>query len=450
MIRVLVATTFAFVLAGCAAAPPSPQGPMALGVTIPRAWAGDRVHASASSVSDVDWWGRFESAELSELIDRARANSFDIAVAIANVNRARLFAQIAGASLLPEVAGSMSAARPSSYGAGLDASYEADFWGRNRALRDGALAELRATEFDRATVALTVTSEVARAYVNVLWLRQQHESVLQNIEVAERVMTVVESRRRHGAATELEVAQQGGLLVSLRRSLLSIDQDEKDSVASLATLLGAAPHELRIQAVRLDALERPTLDAGLPSELLVRRPDIASIEAQLRAADADIHVARAALFPSFTLSTGLGTGADHLLKIFDNPAYSLAASLSAPIFNAGRLNAGRQIALVQKEALLSSYRGAIVGAFADVEITLNAIETAERQHHLQTEEERLAQQVFTLAESRYRAGAEDLLTMLDAQRTLYAARDARLALHRERLQASIGLFRALGGGWTAR
>lgn len=444
MMRTLMIIVLLFCVGGCASAPPERHE---LGIDIPERWADQRTAAQAAPVSDREWWARFGSRELTQLIDRARANSFDIAVAIANVSRARLFAQMAGASRLPEVSAGADAGRPSAYSASLNASYEVDFWGKNRALRDGALAELRATQFDRATVALTVTSEVALSYVDVLWLRQQHASATENLELAQKLLTMVESRRRNGAAPQLEVAQQRGVVVGIRRRLLSLNQQERDTLASLATLLGSAPQELHIEERQLDSLRRPALDAGLPSELLGRRPDIARVEAQLSAADADIQIARAALFPSFSLGAGSATGGNHLLRIFENPLYSLAASLSAPIFDAGRRSAGRELARVQKEALLSTYRATIVGAFADVEIMLNGIETAEGQHAYQEEEEHLARQVFTLAQSRYTAGAETLLTVLDAQRTLYAARDARLLLHRNRLQASIGLFRALGGGW---
>lgn len=445
MPRLLVAILFP-VLTACVGGAPARES---LSLNIPQRWEGKTDEPSQQPLTDHDWWHAFGSDELVSLIERGRAGSFDIAIAVANVRRARLLARIAGAPLVPEISGSAGAARPSIYEASLDASYEVDLWGKNQALLQGALAELRASEFDRRTVALTVTSEVASTYVEILWLRQQQTLSAENLRLADRVMAVVDSRRRNGAATELEVTQQREVILSLRRSLLSIEQQEKDNLASLAALLGTSMSDAGIEARSLEDLRRPTLDAGAPSELLMRRPDIARIEAQLRAADADIQVARAALFPSVALGVGVGTGGNRLTGLFDNPAYSLAAGLTAPIFDRGRRLAGRDLAIVQREALLGSYRSAIVAAFADIEILLNAFATQARQQVLQEEAESLAQRTFTLAESRYRAGAEPLLSLLDAQRALYSARDARLLLHRNRLQASIGLFRALGGGWPA-
>jgi len=433
-------------LAGCAVQTPSHDE---LGVRIPGSWDSRSSERTATLPAPApDWWRAFGSPELEHLIDQAQAGSFDIAAAITGVRQARLLAEIAGAALLPEVSGSLNASRPASFGAGLQASYEVDFWGRNRALRDGALAELRASEYDRATVGLMALSSVADAYVQTLWLRQQQALLLDNLRLAERIMKVVESRRRAGAATQLEVAQQQGVIVSLQRSLVSVRQQEHDSIATLAVLLGKPPQDFKVAGDSLDALSWPLIDAGLPSDLLARRPDIARLEAQLTAADANIVVARAAMFPSLSLGGGVSTGGNHLQEVFDNPVYSLTAGLTAPIFNGRRLAASHELARVQKQSLLVSYRAGIVAAFADVEIALNAIDSNDRQRSYHAQEEKLAQQALRLSESRYRAGAEDLLTVLDAQRTLYSARETSLRLHRDRLQASIGLFKALGGGWS--
>jgi len=435
-------------LAGCAGQTPRHDE---LGVPIPGSWGSRSAERTATLPAPTpDWWHAFGSVELEHLIDQAQTGSFDIAAAIAGVRQARLLAEIAGAVLLPEVAGSLNASRPASFGAGLQASYEVDFWGRNRAIRDGALAELRASEFDRATVGLMAISSVADAYVQTLWLRQQQALLLDNLQLAERIMKIVDSRRRAGAATQLEVTQQQGVLVGLRRSLVSVRQQERDSVATLAVLLGKPPQDFKVVGDRLDALTWPLIDAGLPSDLLARRPDIARLEAQLTAADANIAVARAAIFPSLSLGGGVATGGNHLQEVFDNPVYSLAAGLTAPIFNGRRLAASHELARVQKEALLVSYRAGVVAAFADVEIALNAIDSNDRQRGYHVQEEQLAEQTLRLSESRYRAGAEDLLTVLDAQRTLYSARETTLRLYRDRLQASISLFRALGGGWSVR
>lgn len=417
-------------------------------VEIPDSWRGRNGRTATLPPPTPEWWRSFGSAELEQLIDTAQVGSFDIAAAVAGVRQARLLAEIAGAAAMPEVSASAIAGRPAHFSATLEASYEIDFWGRNRAIRDGALADLRASEFDRATVGLMAIASVAHAYVQTLWLRQQQTVLLANLDLAEQIMKVVDSRQRAGAATLLDVSQQRGVIIALRRSLLSVRQQERDSLSTLAVLLGRTPQDFRVSGTTLNTLHWPLIDAGLPSELLTRRPDIARLEAQLRAADANIAVARAAMFPSLSIAAGTASGGAELFEMLDNPVYSLTAGLTTPVFNGRRLAAGHKLAKVQKDALLVSYRAGIIAAFADVEIALNAIDSIDRQRSYHAEEERLAQEALRLSESRYRAGAEDLLAVLDAQRTLYAARETSLRLHRDRLLASIGLFRALGGGWS--
>jgi NodT family efflux transporter outer membrane factor (OMF) lipoprotein len=215
-------------------------------------------------------------------------------------------------------------------------------------------------------------------------------------------------------------------------------------------LLGRSVTALTLTSVDLRPLQAPAITSGLPSELLTQRPDIARAEARLLSADANITVARAAMLPSVVLSANADAISNRSSTVFDNPLYSLAAGLTAPIFNAGRLAAGRDLAVAQREELLANYRQAIIAAFGDVEVALNAVTGIETQRIAQQEELKQAQRALTLAESRYRAGAETLLTLLDAQRTLYAAQDTSAQLNTLRLQASVSLYKALGGGWKLR
>ncbi|MNG05309.1 Toluene efflux pump outer membrane protein TtgI precursor [compost metagenome] len=191
----------------------------------------------------------------------------------------------------------------------------------------------------------------------------------------------------------------------------------------------------------------PEIGSGVPSELLSRRPDIAAAEARLAAAQANVQVARAAMLPSLTLGADLGSGADTFAQILRSPYYTLSAGLAAPIFNNGRLRAERDKARAQQEELLQNYRSSIVAGFADVEKALNAISGVDNQRQWQDQEVEQARTAFTLSESRYRAGAETLLTVLETQRTLYQAQDQQAQLRLARLQGSVALYKALGGGW---
>lgn len=429
----------------------------------PDAWryaphAADGSALTAGAVDDT-WWTSFGSLELNQFVAQADAGSYDIAAAIARVRQAQATSRIAGAALLPNLSGFADTSRQggllasdtelagTAFDLGVAASYELDFWGRNRALRDAAVASVHASEFDRDTVALTVSADVASAWLQTVALRERLGIAQQNLASAERILAVVESQAQAGSATPLDLAQQRGLVAAQRRSVAQMRQQANDAEAMLATLLGVPPTNFRVATDTLAALHVPRIDAGIPSFLLTRRPDLAHAEAQLQAANANIVAARAAMLPSITLTGSAGYGSDRIRTLFDNSLYSVAAGLTAPIFDAGALAAGRDLAVAQKEELLSGYRQAIVSAFADVERALNAIAGIDAQQQAQHEELAQAQRALGLAESRYRAGAETLLVVLNTQQTLYAAQDEAAQLRAARLQAAVSLFRALGGGW---
>ncbi|MNP06698.1 Toluene efflux pump outer membrane protein TtgI precursor [compost metagenome] len=333
------------------------------------------------------------------------------------------------------------------FDASLTASYEVDFWGGKAAAYDSARESLRASEFDQATVRLTLLSAVASTYLQVLALREQGNIAELNLKNALNVLALVQTRYEAGSATALELAQQKSLVASQQRQLPLVHQQAEDALISLAVLLGQPVQNVRINDTGFERLNWPTIDAGLPSELLSRRPDIATAEAQLAAAQADVTVARAAMLPSLTLSATLGSGADQVGDVLRSPFYNLSAGLITPIFNNGRLGAQRDQASARQEELLENYRGAIINAFADVEKALNGIRGINEQRQWQEEEREQATTAFNIAQSRYDAGAEDLLTVLETQRTLYAAQDLSVQLRLARLQASVALYKAVGGGW---
>ncbi|MFC7298289.1 efflux transporter outer membrane subunit [Herminiimonas aquatilis] len=456
MKKTLIAIAVVLALSACATHTPSQtQAP-----EVPAQWLHKDAAADKASATRVtqDWWRSFGSAELDALISSAQTQSLDVAAAVARVNQAQASATIAGAGILPELSGTLGAGRNgrlggdavttgSSYSAGLSASYELDFWGRNRALRDGSQSLVRAAIFDRDTVRLTVTAGVASAWVQAVGLRERSAIAELSLASAQRLLNVAESRARAGAGNQLELAQQRGLVAAQQRVLAAIRQQAEDSQTTLAVLLGRSVTALTLTSADLQNLQAPAINAGLPSEILTQRPDIARAEARLVSADANITVARVAMLPSVVLTANANTISNRSSSLFDNPMYSLAAGLTAPIFNAGRLAAGRDLAVAQREELLANYRQAIIAAFGDVEVALNAVTGIEAQRIAQQEELKQAQRALTLAESRYRAGAETLLTLLDAQRTLYAAQDTSAQLNTLRLQASVSLYKALGGGW---
>jgi NodT family efflux transporter outer membrane factor (OMF) lipoprotein len=432
-------------LMGCAA--PSVQ-PAAWAPTVPTQWQ----QAAQRDLQPVnkDWWRSLGSAELDALVAQAHQGSWDIAAATARVDQAAASARQAGASLLPAVTANVDAGRQgrfggqatvsgTRYGAALSASYELDFWGRNRSALTGAQASLRASAYDRDTVRLTVTAGVASAWLQGVALRERTEIAQSNLRSAERLLQLIDSRVRAGAASPLDLAQQ--------RSLALLEQQVALTQTSMEILLGQTPAAPMVERSVM-SLRAPALDVGLPSELLVRRPDVARAEAQLAAAHADVAVARAAMLPRLTLTSSLGTGDDRLGGMFDNPLYTLAAGLVAPVFDAGRLAAGHELAQARQAELLAVYRQTIVQALGDVQTALHTLAGVDAQILAHTQELEQARRALALAEVRYRAGAESLLALLETQRSLYAAQDQAVQLQNDRLQGHVALYKALGGGWS--
>ncbi|CAI8936395.1 efflux transporter outer membrane subunit [Pseudomonas sp. GW456-12-1-14-TSB6] len=448
-------------LAACGSPAPRPDS----GLQPPPAWQSPE-HPGASQ-SDRQWWTHFGSTELDHLIEQARLGSHDLAAAVARVRQAQASATIAGAPLLPEVKAGLNANRqkllhgkgysqldvnPDNrsldyYDAELSASYEIDFWGGKRAARDSAVLGVQASEFDRSTVELTLQSAVANSYTQALALREQARIAELNLVNAQSVLHLVQTRHDAGSATALELAQQKSLVAEQQRKLPLVQQQAREALITLAALLGHPVQELPTPRQAFAQLQWPDIASGVPSDLLQRRPDIASAEARLAAAQADVTVARAAMLPKVTLTASLGTGADLASDLLRTTFYNLSSGLVAPIFNNGRLRAERDKATARQEELLETYRGAIINGFADVEKALTSIRGLDEQRQWQGEELRQAQTAFDIAQSRYQAGAEDLLTVLQTQRTLYAAQDMNVQLRLSRLQASIALYKALGGGW---
>ncbi len=404
------------------------------------------------------WWRGFSSRELDRLIAAARTANPDLAAAAARVVQAEARMRIAGAPLLPLVNASASADRfgrvsgskaASDLGLSVGASYEVDFWGRNAAGLAAARAALAASRFDRETVALTITAATAQGYFRILSLRERTEIARLNLANAERVLDLVEARARSGAVSPLDVARQRAQVAGQRAAIPGLENQEFAARVSLAVLLGRAPGALAITARDLGRIGAPAVAPGQPSALLARRPDIRRAEADLAAASADIAAARAAFYPDIRLTGSLSSGGNAVNALFQgtNIAYAVGASLLQTIFDAGEREGGLDLAEARKVELVHAYRAAVLAAISDVEGALSDLDALAREEALRGREAAEAKTAFDLAEARYRSGAEDLLSVLDAQRTLFAAQDRLAQVRFERLSALVTLYRTLGGGW---
>jgi NodT family efflux transporter outer membrane factor (OMF) lipoprotein len=385
----------------------------------------------------------------------ALAGSPDLAMAMERVRQAEAQVQVAGASLFPSLSlgfDTRKTRESESSSTSLGARYELDLWGRNTAGVRGAEADLRATAYDSETVRLTLLAGVANAYFEVLSLRGRLALASENLAIAERVLALVQARARNGAVSPLDVARQEAAVLSQRAARLPLEQLERQTLAALAVLLGRVPEGFGVQATGLADLAVPSVNPGLPADLLVRRPDLAAAEASLAAANADLSAARAALLPSIQLTGSAGVASGALLAFLGGASTGVAIGVSVmqTIFDGGRLRAGVTIAESRERALVEAYRKAILSAFADVESALGAVHRLAQREALQRQIQDRTREALRLAEVRYREGADDLLSVLDAQRTLFNAEDQLAQIRLDRLDAAIALYKALGGGWQGK
>jgi NodT family efflux transporter outer membrane factor (OMF) lipoprotein len=419
----------------------------------------------ASAPPKLDWWRGFRSKELTDLIQEAETSNFDIAVAVAHIIEADAASKIAGAALYPNANLNASATRTRSsqanretagggservsYTIFLNASYELDFWGKNRATSEAAQELAVASRFDRDTVAIGTVVSVATAYFLVLSSQDRLRIARQNVEAADRVLTLIKQRFEAGTASALEVAQQETLVAQQRAQIPPLDQILRQNVATLALLVGRAPAFMKVRGGSVFRIGIPRVTPGLPSELLIQRPDIRSAEAQLASADASVLAARAAFFPSITLTGEYGVASSALKNLFTPQAifYQIAAGLVQPVFDGFRLEGQLEQAKGRQLELLSAYRKSIVSGFADVERALIAITDNAELERLQRQVVTASRQAFNIAETRLREGTVDLTTVLITQQALFNAQDAEVVVRLARLQAVLSLYQALGGSW---
>jgi outer membrane protein, multidrug efflux system len=413
---------------------------------------------SAAALPAPDWWRGFRSRELTALVERAQIANLDIAAAVARIEQADAQTRIAGAPLLPFVefdgsathSGTGTTPGRTTYRAVLNASYEIDFWGKNRAALRAAEFVSIASRFDREVIVISTVASVINTYFQVLAAQDRLRIARDNVAAATRILGVYQDRIAVGTATGLDIAQQQSLLAQQRASIPPLDQQLRQNIATLAVFLGEPPARLTVRGGSLSAIAPQRVAPGLPSDLLLQRPDIRQAEAQLSAANANVQSARAALFPSIQL-TGQGgfvSTALNTLFIPQSAIYSLAGSLTQPVFDGFRLLSQLDLQKGRRTELLQLYRRAIISGFGDVERALIAVRDLAEQERLQGGGVATTRRAYELSETQLRAGTIDITTVLNTQRTLFAEQDQLVIVRLTRLQAVVSLFQALGGGWV--
>jgi NodT family efflux transporter outer membrane factor (OMF) lipoprotein len=448
------------------------QDKVAADLDIPAAYRATPESAAAAWPAE-DWWTGFASPELNALIEQARAQNFDIQAAIARVRQADAQVRIAGAPLLPTLngtaspswqhlgvntdttglrrstVGSNASADFHSYSIGLSAAYQLDFWGHNLSHRESLIASAEFSRFDQRTVALTVITNVANTWFTALALADRLAVARRNVAAAEQTLAVIRGRLQAGTASALDVANQATLVSGEQANIPDFQNQLEQALISLGILVGEPPEHVTVRPGTLTALKLPVVSPGLPSALLERRPDVASAEAQLIASGFDVTTARTAFYPAINLTGSAGYQAPALNALISPGGFiaSLAAGLTAPIFDGGALRGALEQARGRQAELLADYRKAVVQAFTDVDIALTGWRYGSEQEKLQTVAVETARQAAMIARQQMLAGTADVTAVLTAEAALFTAEDTLAQVRLARGQALLNLYKALGGGW---
>jgi multidrug efflux system outer membrane protein len=445
----------ALALAGCAPMAPRHERPAA---PVPAAFPGAPAApptAGVANAAELPWATFFADATLRSLVELALAENRDLRVAVLNIEAVRAQFDLRRADLWPTVNAGLAASRQTAasgavvgaYSAGLNVTaYEVDLFGRVRSLGDAAAAQLLATQEARRAVQVALVAQVAQQYLALLADDELTDLTQRALTTRQESLRLTRLRLDNGVASELDLRQAQTLVEAARATQAQLQRQRQVDLNALALLAGHELPPLAPQPGRLQTLELADLPAGLPSEVLLRRPDVRQAEQQLAAAEASIGAARAAFWPRITLTASVGTASTALTDLFKDGAWSFAAQLLQPIFDAGRNRANLAQAQVQREVAVAQYERAVQAAFRDVADTLAGRATLGEQlraAQAQADAEAARQ---ALVDLRLRNGVASSLELLDAQRSLFAAQQAVVQTRAALLQNRVAAYRALGGG----
>jgi multidrug efflux system outer membrane protein len=409
------------------------------------------------------WWEIYGDPVLNDLETRATRENQSLKAAAARVEQARAIARISRADLFPNLNLSPSqtwgrdsentrvgvpGATFSSTRLPLDLSYEIDIWGRVRRAFEASRDEALASVSDYETIFLTLKADVAQNYFALRSLDQERALLRRTIELRQEALHLVDSRFKNGVANDLDLAQAQTEVATAQADLTGLDKRRIERENALAVLVGLPPANFSV-AENTRELQIPVIPGGLPSEILERRPDIASAERTMAAQNARIGVAKAAFFPVVRLTGNMGLESGDITQLFNwsSRAWSMGPSISLPIFEAGRNMANLSRAKSGYEESVANYRQQVLVAFQEVEDGLSGLRLLTQQIDQQTTAVRASQRTADLSGKRYQAGLSNYLEVVDANRSVLNNQRLVTQINGQRLALSVQLIKALGGGW---
>lgn len=438
-------------IAGCAPAiSPRPEASV---VAPPADW---RTSLHAEGAIEREWWARFGDPQLSALVEQARANNTDLAIAAARVAEARAQERVARSLLLPSLSASVPASEARTVNAfgqpsestsaqpTFQAAYEVDLFGVNAARRDAARASAAALAAAQEAATLSVSATAASGYITLLALDDRLKVLRETLVQRGEALRIARDRAEAGYTSELELRQSEAEYRAAEQQIPTIEAAIARQENALSLLVGDTPHAIT-RGTDFDALATPVVPAVVPSDLVRRRPDIAQAEYSLAATDANLRAARGQFLPQIRLSASGGAAISSLLG---DPItiWSIGGSILAPIFSGGRLEGQFDAATAQRDQAAFAYRKAVLTAFREVEDQLALIDRLGAQEQALLAQRAAVAEVLRHATNRYRAGYSPYLEQIDAQRALLSVDLALIQLRADRLTSYVALYQALGGG----
>lgn len=442
----------ASMLAGCAQMAPRYERPAA---PVPPEFPNAGAPGGSPAAADQPWQDYFTDPVLRTLIQLALSNNRDLRIAVLNIESAQAQYQLRRADLWPTVNAGATSLRQtgnggnasSLYTAGLTVSaYELDLFGRVRSLSDTAAAELLATEEARKAVQISLVASVATQYLALAADEELLDLTLRTLRTREESLKLTQLKFDNGVSSELDLRLAQTLVEAARVTLAQLRRQRELDRNALALLVGQVLPEWPGGPGRINVMTLADVPAGLPSDVLLRRPDVVQAEQQLIAANANIGAARAAFWPRISLTGSVGTASTQLSDLFKNGAWSFAAQLLQPIFDAGRNRANLAVAQVQRDIAVAQYERTIQTAFRDVADALAGRATLDEQLRATQAQAQAEQARYSLSDLRFRSGVSSSLELLDAERSLFASQQAVVQTQLALLQNRVSTYRALGGG----
>jgi NodT family efflux transporter outer membrane factor (OMF) lipoprotein len=405
------------------------------------------------------WWEIFRDTELGALIERVDISNQSLRAAEAQLRQAQAVAAASRANLFPSLDLKASVTRSRSPGAGtqtnrsvsVDASWDADLWGRLRRALESDQAAVQASAGDLAAARLSLQAQLATSYFQLRMLDTQRKLLEDTVQAFQKSLTLTENRYRAGVGARADVIQADTQLKSTLAQAIDIGVQRSQLEHSIALLVGVAPAEFSIPPQPSYVAELPVIPTGLPSALLERRPDVAAAERRVAAANAEVGVATAAFFPSLTLSGAFGFRSSGAAQWLSAPSrfWSLGPALAMALFDAGLRKAQTEQAVAAYDATVANYRQTALTSFKEVEDNLAAVRILEEESKLQADAVESARLSVQLTTNQYKAGTTSYLSVVQVQATWLANERTAVGIVGERLAATIALIKALGGGWRA-